>query len=155
MDELKPCPFCGGRAEQFIRYMPDNTNYYYIMCSKCKASSNEFFLMMDMKDYRNPLKHGIGGLTMIWHYPTLQDDGWHPSKDNAWPVSGAYHILQMKETPNSLYSYNDDDFIVAYYNNLLECWETESCMDYIEWEDVNRWCVLIDKDGNPVKDMED
>ena len=43
MDELKPCPFCGGRAEQFIRYMPDNTNYYYIMCSKCKASSNEFF----------------------------------------------------------------------------------------------------------------
>ena len=92
---------------------------------------------------------------MIWHYPTLKDDGWHPSKDRAWPVSGAYHILQMKETPNSLYTYNDDDFIVAYYNNLLECWETESCMDYIQWEEVKRWCVLIDKDGNPVKDMED
>ena len=61
----------------------------------------------------------------------------------------------MKETPNSLYVYNDDDFIVAYYNNLLECWETESYMDYIQWEDVKRWCVLIDKDGNPVKDMED
>ena len=57
---------------------------------------------------------------MIWHYPTLKDDGWHPSKDNAWPVGGAYHILQMKNTPNSLYVYNDDDFIVAYYNNLLE-----------------------------------
>ena len=39
---------------------------------------------------------------MIWHYPTLKDDGWHPYKDNAWPVSGAYHILQMKEIPNSL-----------------------------------------------------
>ena len=59
---------------------------------------------------------------MIWHYPTLKDDGWHPSKDRDWPVGGAYHILQMKETINSLYSYNDDDFIVAYYNNLLECW---------------------------------
>ena len=32
---------------------------------------------------------------MIWHYPTLKDDGWHPSKDKAWPVGGAYHILQM------------------------------------------------------------
>ena len=42
---------------------------------------------------------------MIWHYPTLKDDGWYPSKDNAWPVGGAYHILQMKETPNSLYVY--------------------------------------------------
>ena len=92
---------------------------------------------------------------MIWHYPTLKDDGWHPSKDNAWPVGGAYHILQMKETPNNWYVYNDDDFIVAYYNNLLECWETESYMDYIQWEDVKRWCVLTDKDGNPVKDMED
>ena len=92
---------------------------------------------------------------MIWHYPTLKDDGWHPSKDNAWPVSGAYHILQMKEIPNSLYLYNDDDLIVAYYNNLLECWETESSMDYIQWEDVKRWCVLTDREGNPVKDMED
>ena len=27
--------------------------------------------------------------------------------------------------------------------------------DYIQWEDVKRWCVLTDKDGNPVKDMED
>ena len=45
---------------------------------------------------------------MIWHYPTLKDDGWHPSNDNAWPVSGAYHILQMKETPNSLYTYSVD-----------------------------------------------
>ena len=43
MARLKPCPFCGGRAEQFIKFMPDNTNYYYIMCSKCKASSNMFF----------------------------------------------------------------------------------------------------------------
>lgn len=61
----------------------------------------------------------------------------------------------MKEIPNSLYPYNEDDFIVAYYNNLLECWETESYMDYIQWKDVKRWCVLTDKDGNPVKDMED
>ena len=43
MVKLKSCPFCGGRAEQFIKFMPDNTNYYYIMCSKCKASSDMFF----------------------------------------------------------------------------------------------------------------
>ena len=43
MAELKPCPFCGGEANQVAKFMPDNTNYYYIMCSKCKASSNMFF----------------------------------------------------------------------------------------------------------------
>ena len=41
---------------------------------------------------------------MIWHYPTLKDDGWYPSKDHAWPVSGAYHILQMK-IPQIVYMY--------------------------------------------------
>lgn len=66
---------------------------------------------------------------MIWHYPILKYDGWYPSKDRAWTVGGVYHILQVKETTNSLYAYNDNDFIVAYYNNLLECWKTESCMD--------------------------
>ena len=92
---------------------------------------------------------------MIWHYPTLKDDGWHPSKDNAWPVSGAYHILQIKETPNSLYTYNDDDFIVAYYNNLLECWETDGCIDQIEWEGGNRQCVRTDREFRPVIGMEE
>nr|DAH36369.1 MAG TPA: hypothetical protein [Caudoviricetes sp.] len=53
---------------------------------------------------------------MIWHYPTLKDDGWHPSKDKAWPVSGAYHILQMKENPNRLCVYNDNEF----YCRLLQ-----------------------------------
>lgn len=91
---------------------------------------------------------------MIWHYPICKDNGWYPSKDGAWPVSVAYHILQMKETSNGLYSYNDEDFIVAYYNNLLECWEIESFMDYIQWEDIKRWCVFTDKDGKAVKDME-
>lgn len=92
---------------------------------------------------------------MIWHYPTLKDDGWYPSKDRTWPVGGAYHILQMKENPYRLCAYDNNDFIVAYYNNLLECWETESFMDYIQWKDVKRWCVLTDREGNPVKDMED
>lgn len=26
-------------------------------------------------------------------------------------------------------------------------------MDYIQWKDVKRWCVLTDKDGNSVKNM--
>lgn len=47
-------------------------------------------------------------------------------------------FLQMKENPYRLCAYDNNDFIVAYYNNLLECWETESYMDYIQWENVKR-----------------
>lgn len=35
--ELKPCPFCGGRA--FVH----NPEYgYFVMCDRCKTSSNNF-----------------------------------------------------------------------------------------------------------------
>lgn len=35
MDEikLKPCPFCGGKAE--IRRVGDYKNYFVCLCSKC------------------------------------------------------------------------------------------------------------------------
>lgn len=35
--ELKPCPFCGGRA--FVHH-PDYG--YFVMCDRCKTSSNNF-----------------------------------------------------------------------------------------------------------------
>lgn len=94
---------------------------------------------------------------MIWHYPTPNGLRWSPSKDDddAWPISWAYHILKIRETADSLYVYNDGDFVVAYYNPHMELWRTESGMDFIKWKDVKRWAVLTDKDGNPVYNMED
>lgn len=35
MEELKPCPFCGGEAKIFTP-----TISTYIMCKECKASTN-------------------------------------------------------------------------------------------------------------------
>ena len=72
---------------------------------------------------------------MIWHYPTLKDDGWYPSKDRAWPVSGAYHILQMKSTPNSLYVYRE------YANgNKAMARPCPACMKYIKEFGIKHIC---------------
>ena len=38
-EELKPCPFCGGEGYlNDITYLDEKTRYY-IMCTKCKAST--------------------------------------------------------------------------------------------------------------------
>ena len=48
MAELKPCPFCGGDAEEkyirrkkvFAKFkFPYNTHFVYIQCKLCSASS--------------------------------------------------------------------------------------------------------------------
>lgn len=89
-----------------------------------------------------------------WRYPVFENDGTYPDKYD-WPTNYAYHILQMNKIADPrLYAYNEDDFIVALYNPMLECWRTESGIDFIEWKDVKRWAVLLDEDGKSIKDME-
>lgn len=48
MAELKPCPFCGGEAEEkyirrkklFAKFnFPYNTHYVYVRCKICAATS--------------------------------------------------------------------------------------------------------------------
>lgn len=94
-------------------------------------------------------------MKLEWRYPVFEAGIWRPDKED-WPTSYAYHILQMKESAdNAFYHYNEDDLIIAWYDHLLECWRTESGMDYIKCEEVKRWAVLLDDDGQPIKDMED
>ena len=49
MAKLKPCPFCGGEAEEkyirrktmFAKYkFPYNTHYVYIRCKQCAGTSS-------------------------------------------------------------------------------------------------------------------
>lgn len=90
-----------------------------------------------------------------WRYPVFESGMWRPDKED-WPIDDVCHILQMKESAaDNLYSYNEDDLIIAWYDHLLECWCTNSGMDYIKWNEVKRWTVLLDEDGKPVKNMED
>lgn len=39
--ELKPCPFCGGRAQttSYISYTPFRDKKYAVKCKICKSSS--------------------------------------------------------------------------------------------------------------------
>ena len=39
-EELKPCPFCGGKAERKEgRMLLDSYNYWYIECECCHTKS--------------------------------------------------------------------------------------------------------------------
>lgn len=42
MDELKKCPFCGGKAE--INFKEDYSahRFYWVECSKCDARTSDF-----------------------------------------------------------------------------------------------------------------
>lgn len=35
MDKLKPCPFCGGKAEMLINKYNDLRKEYLVACTKC------------------------------------------------------------------------------------------------------------------------
>ena len=51
MTELKPCPFCGGKARR--RYeMP----YNWVECSMCRASS---ILIFDEQEQRDGMKAAV------------------------------------------------------------------------------------------------
>lgn len=39
-EEMKPCPFCGGRAAVRIRTFDIFNNEAYVECTKCKARTN-------------------------------------------------------------------------------------------------------------------
>ena len=48
MSELKPCPFCGGRAEVKKSTFGNNTGYAFIICKSCEASSKNFNMSLDI-----------------------------------------------------------------------------------------------------------
>lgn len=44
MNELKPCPFCGGKAQKRKDLIGSTklNEYYYVRCDKCRCSSPSF-----------------------------------------------------------------------------------------------------------------
>lgn len=93
-------------------------------------------------------------MKLEWRYPVLKAGAWWPDEED-WPTDDAYHVLQMEESADdNLYNYNEDDLIIAWYDHLLECWRTNSGMDYIKWREVKRWALLVDDSGKPIEDMD-
>lgn len=41
MPELKPCPFCGGKAKLHHKYEM-MTGYSYIYCTRCRTETEKF-----------------------------------------------------------------------------------------------------------------
>lgn len=48
MAELKPCPFCGGKAELKKREYGDNTGFAYVLCKDCGNKTQEFDKSLDL-----------------------------------------------------------------------------------------------------------
>lgn len=43
MTEIKPCPFCGGRAEiQNVNPSKKGAPHYAVVCTKCRARTRDF-----------------------------------------------------------------------------------------------------------------
>ena len=47
MSKLKPCPFCGGKAEVKKATFGDNRGYAFITCKSCEASTKHFNKSLD------------------------------------------------------------------------------------------------------------
>ena len=60
MSELKPCPFCGGKATIRVVTPVHDTNYkafgyggYFVMCNDCLTSSNNYSTEQVAADHWN------------------------------------------------------------------------------------------------------
>ena len=42
MTELKPCPFCGGKANVNMKIISKNDFSIYVSCSKCRARTDGY-----------------------------------------------------------------------------------------------------------------
>ena len=75
MENLKPCPFCGGKAEVVTRFVTlerkgvDRPIGYYVTCKKCHATSNFF-------DAKNAER--LGGYKVFAKYAI---DAWNKRAD--------------------------------------------------------------------------
>lgn len=47
MSKLKPCPFCGCKANIQKRTFGDNTGYAFVSCESCGASTKNFHKSLD------------------------------------------------------------------------------------------------------------
>lgn len=43
MENLKPCPFCGGEAKMNIHRFAGLSNSYGVECKECMTQSSQFF----------------------------------------------------------------------------------------------------------------
>ncbi len=55
MNELKPCPFCGGKAE-IISNTQDGHVYMWVQCTFCNASS----AIVSYKEEEFPIRLSLG-----------------------------------------------------------------------------------------------
>jgi Lar family restriction alleviation protein len=49
--KLKPCPFCGGKAEKVEVTEPSNVGGYVVQCRDCEASTRVWFPIKDSVDH--------------------------------------------------------------------------------------------------------
>lgn len=62
MEELKPCPFCGGKAEILISEYEDSRKEYLVACTECDGMVERWREVME--EFENPTP--LDGDTEKW-----------------------------------------------------------------------------------------
>lgn len=66
MPDLKPCPFCGGKAERLIqRYAGDTDFDAAVYCTGCGCTIRKKFSLQTWT--RNKMAEAEWGISVIWN----------------------------------------------------------------------------------------
>ena len=108
MSELKPCPFCGGKARLGTQYMADGHRYRAVECGKCGATT--------------PGNYSDEGDQSMWDWSVRADDtpnNWQDPQDRLDALLSTLHAadidavwdggLWMLESEPCTQNYTDDE----------------------------------------------
>ncbi|MFG6599345.1 MULTISPECIES: Lar family restriction alleviation protein [unclassified Sulfitobacter] len=78
-EQLKPCPFCGGRASMAKSHDPDTHGaFHFIQCHKCRAMSGEFYAVETCPIFYGQVRDAWNARAAIAALTPTPQEVWQP-----------------------------------------------------------------------------